>query len=115
MWGPTTKSDSFRGLSPEDEKSAKKVGYSTFRYVNSKGEEVIRFHRMDIIVFSKDRQVATLNTGGWRTVTTKKKMNQFLQEAGFKQGIYQKDFEWFVWDRQTDTEEEFFDGMNVER
>jgi hypothetical protein len=37
-----------------------------------------------------------LRTGGWHTVTTKRRMNQFAEfiDAGFV--VYQKDFAWFV-------------------
>jgi len=37
-----------------------------------------------------------LNSGGWRTVTTKLRMNQFARQYGVRYMVYQKDFDWFV-------------------
>jgi len=37
-----------------------------------------------------------LNTGGWETPTTKKRMNQFAEMMGLNYTVFQKDFEWFV-------------------
>lgn len=38
----------------------------------------------------------TLNTGGWRSVTTKRKMNQAARQFNLGYAVEQKDFEWFV-------------------
>tara|TARA_R110000824_G_scaffold18816_1_gene73898 strand:- start:27 stop:287 length:261 start_codon:yes stop_codon:yes gene_type:complete len=54
------------------------------------------------IVTSKPRigtfgELITLNSGGYRTATTKRRMNEVAKEyynAGFK--VYQKNFDWYV-------------------
>ncbi len=38
----------------------------------------------------------TLDTGGWRTVTTKRKMNQAARQFGLGYRVEQKNFKWFV-------------------
>ena len=38
-----------------------------------------------------------LNSGGWRTVTTKLRMNQFARQYGMGYAIAQKDFSWSVY------------------
>ena len=38
----------------------------------------------------------TLDSGGWRTVTTKRKMNQAARQFGLSYGVHQKDFTWYV-------------------
>lgn len=41
--------------------------------------------------------VVTLNTGGWKSKTTKVRMNQFSHDfTGGRFGVYQKNYEWFV-------------------
>lgn len=53
----------------------------------------------------------TLNSGGWRTATTKTRINQFANEfCGGRFGVYQNKGDWFV--RLPDGKEcEFYDGI----
>lgn len=67
----------------------------------------IRYHSTDILTFHPDGRVV-FNTGGWRTSTTKQRLNRFGPQGV---SIYQRDFEWFIAaDGQT---EEFFDGLTL--
>lgn len=43
-----------------------------------------------------DGEHVTLNSGGWQTVTTKRKMNQAANQFGLRFCVYQRNFEWFV-------------------
>jgi hypothetical protein len=43
-----------------------------------------------------DGSRVTLNSGGWQTVTTKRKMNQAANQFGLRFCVYQKRGEWFV-------------------
>ena len=48
-------------------------------------------------VAKKEGNLITLTTGGWKTNTTKTRMNQFANnfcESKFQ--VYQKNYEWFV-------------------
>lgn len=38
----------------------------------------------------------TLDSGGWETVTTKRKMNQAANQFALGYGVFQKDHKWFV-------------------
>ena len=60
-----------------------------------------------------------LNSGGWRTRTTKERINRFLP-AGYR--VYQKSFDWFVVKPNIENDEaidglpiemKFFDGMRL--
>jgi hypothetical protein len=54
-----------------------------------------------------------LNSGGWLSATTKKKMNQASLQFNLGFSVYQKDFSWFVdYDGQTVP---FVDNMKLER
>ena len=56
-----------------------------------------------------------LNTGGWRSVTTKSRLNALLRLANANLRIYQKDFTWYVHDSALDETIEFHDGISFER
>ena len=51
----------------------------------------IRLHGNQIMQIYRDRIVPT--DGGWRTVTTKARLNKYLPR-GFR--VFQKNFEWFI-------------------
>lgn len=56
--------------------------------------------------------VVRLNSGGWRTATTKLRMNQFANEyCNGAFGVYQKDYAWYVSTKAGDLP--FRDGMEV--
>jgi len=74
---------------------------------------VVTFWNTQIFEFSKEPPYVILNSGGWRTATTKRRMNQCLRSVGLNNiRVFQKDFEWFVSTPQGDFE--FFDGMRFE-
>lgn len=54
-----------------------------------------------------------LDSGGWQTVTTKRKMNQASNQFALGFGVYQRDFEWFV-DLPNGETVEFRDGMTFD-
>lgn len=57
--------------------------------------------------------VVTLDSGGWRTKTTKRRMNQVLGALGISAVVYQNNFIWYVKTNHADTPEvlPFYDGM----
>lgn len=54
----------------------------------------------------------TLYDGGWRTVTTKARLNAILRENGKgNESVYQKNHQWFIsYDNKTET---FQSGMTI--
>lgn len=75
------------------------------------GDLTVRYASTDILVMT-DPCHARLTTGGWRTVTTKRKLNQAASEFSLELSIWQKNREWFVRDR-TGTVHEFYDGIVI--
>ena len=55
---------------------------------------IVRYHDTDIVKFSEN--YIELNTGGWFTATTKKRMNQAASEYGLDFYVYQLDGTWYV-------------------
>lgn len=69
---------------------------------DANGTECVIYH--NTVVASIDRDgVVTLNTGGYNTVTTKRRMNQFFAHHGLRYTVYQSNYQWYVdhpdWDR----------------
>lgn len=68
-----TKSSAFNGRPPA---TARKVANNTFKYVAEDGSNVIRLHTTDVVKLLPDGRIV-LNSGGWKSVTTKDRMNAF--------------------------------------
>ena len=58
------------------------------------GDIKVRYHNTDVVTFNKNE--ITLDTGGWKTVTTKKRMNQVSEQYDLGYHVYQKHGEWYV-------------------
>jgi len=57
--------------------SRKKVAGNTVEYHRANGDRVVRFYKTDILTFSADGAIV-FDTGGWKTKTTKERINRFL-------------------------------------
>jgi hypothetical protein len=49
-----------------------------------------------VVCEALDNGRTRLNSGGWETATTKKRMNQYAEMMGHDWRVYQDDYEWFV-------------------
>jgi len=54
----------------------------------------VTYHRTQIVNATDD--TITLRTGGWQTVTTKRKLNQASQQFALGYGVHQVKGEWFL-------------------
>ena len=52
------------------------------------------FHNTVVAKF--DNETIVLNTGGWETPTTKKRMNQTSEQFNLGFRVFQKDWTWFA-------------------
>lgn len=84
------------------------VARNTFRYERD-GETVVRLHETDIVRKLSDGSVI-LNSGGWKTVTTKDRMNYHLP-VGYS--LYQERGLWYVVRQEDRTRVAYFDGIMV--
>lgn len=50
----------------------------------------------ETLIVEKVGDTITLDSGGWETVTTKRKMNQAARQFALGYSVYQKDHKWFV-------------------
>ncbi len=53
------------------------------------------YHKTEVVRRERNGMI-TLNTGGWRSKTTKTRMNQASSEFKLGFHVYQHDFKWFV-------------------
>jgi len=67
----------------------------------------------EIVLVAGD--LITLSSGGYETVTTKRKMNQASHQFGLGYGVAQRKGKWFVTFRDGRPDIEFIDGMSFER
>ena len=89
------------------------MNFPTYRTTvsNCDGATRVVFHRTTVVGFDSD--TITLNSDGWQTVTTKRRMNQASEYYGLEFQVYQKDFIWYVlWKGET---LEYYDGMTLNR
>lgn len=59
-------------------------------------EFIVRYHSTDVFKFKESTGVVTLNSGGWHTATTMRRMNQAAFEFGLAFKVKQIDFAWYV-------------------
>ena len=87
--------------------------YATATSINTApdGTVAVRYHRTDVCTLHPDGTV-TLRTGGWQTVTTKRRINQALRCFGVPALVYQRRHDWYVAPFGGDGVE-FCDGMRL--
>ncbi len=68
--------------------------YKTVWIDNEEGGLVI-YQKTKIVEWDNNGNV-TLNSDGWESVTTKRKMNQASNQFCLRFGVVQRDFKWFV-------------------
>ena len=70
-----TKAEIMTGV--EGTEGSRVIGPNTVEYtVMGTGAKVIRFHHTNIVTFNPDGSI-TLNSGGWKTATTKERINEY--------------------------------------
>jgi len=96
----TTKAEAFRDTA--EAKGARIIGRNTFRYTRADGSTCIRLHKTDIVCTDKNG-ISTINAAGWRTPTTKERINAYAPVR-----VFQRNALWYV------GEVLFFDGIKVD-
>lgn len=70
------------------------------------GTVQVKYHDTVIIKVDKRGRV-TLDHGGWKTYTTKTRMNQAASELNLDFSVYQDSGRWYVWLRKRDIKLDF--------
>jgi hypothetical protein len=83
----------------------RKLANNTYAERKDDGSIAIRLHATDIVTFNRDGSIVA-NSGGWKTSTTKDRLNQYLPVR-----ICQKSGRWFIADNGNTIE--FQDGLTI--
>ena len=86
-------------------------GVATSIFTDNGYTQVI-YHQTIVVKFNADSIV--LNSGGWRTVITKLRMNQAAVQFGLSYGVFAKLGKWYVNTPQGETAD-FHDEMRISR
>lgn len=70
------------------------VGKTATRIYQSDGFTCIRYHHTDVVKFNSKKII--LNSDGWKTATTKTRMNQASVQFGLGFHVWQEKGQWFV-------------------
>ena len=82
----------------------RKLANNTYLVSNEDGSFGVRLHNTQVVKYYPDKTL--LFSGGWHTVTTKQRINEYSNA-----GLYQKDFCWYI---DIDGKAvDFFDGIAV--
>ena len=87
---------------------------SNYRTTISTNDGKTSITYVNTAIVSFDADTVTLNSGGYQTVTTKRKMNQASNQFCLGYGVYQKDYHWYV-DLPNGKTVEFYDGITINR
>lgn len=94
---------------PTREDRGKLIAKATRRWDLPDGSFRVRYHATTVIAYDAARGVYTLNTGGWATMTTAKRINEYLpRDRGY---VYRKN--WVMMLHTPDGDVELMDGMEV--
>ena len=76
-------------------------GRATSVFTDDEGILNVVYHATHVVRSFPGGKIV-LDTGGWRTVTTKTRMNQAANQFKLGYYVFQKDFNWFVeWQGKT--------------
>jgi len=90
-----TKAQIMAGVQIQPGSKSKLVDRNTVEYLDTNGNRVWRFHRTDIASLSPSG-ILTLNSGGYRTPTTKGRINWVLGQVKAGMCLHQSRREWFI-------------------
>ena len=86
-------------------KMQRKIANNTYLVEIDAHAIAVRLHATNVVTYHRDGRII-LNTGGWRTSTTKTRLNDYSPAR-----ISQRKGEWFA--HFNGEEHEFFNGMDV--
>jgi len=101
-----TKSEMISDIDSNTIKSCNIIGNNTLEIYYTDNSRAIRLHHTDIITFKGNH--FTLDSGGWRTLTTKERINRYLPQRLY---LYQENNIWYIYDKETESRHVFFDGI----
>ncbi len=90
-------------------RQSRKVGNNTYLEKLNDGDIGVRLHNTYIVRYTHDGKII-LNSGGWRTVTTKARINKFIPSNCY---VSQEKFYWYFHNRHSNARFGFYDGLEI--
>jgi len=87
------------------------IGKTGTKIRSEGGKTIVRYHATDVVSF--DEVNVTLNSGGYHTATTKRRMNQAANQYSLPFQVFQKKGNWYITIGNQTTD--FRDGMTFAR
>lgn len=90
------------------------IGTTATSIMVTNGRITVAYHQT--IVVERVNGIITLDSGGWRTATTKTRMNQASNQYGLGFHVWQRDHKWYVTtatDPHSGIDTPFYDGMQI--
>lgn len=78
------------------------IGKHKTKVYTANGFKIVKYHWTEVVKFN-DKEII-LDSNGWRTATTRSRMNQASNQFDLNFGVFQKKGEWFV---------RFYDGRET--
>lgn len=88
-----------------------RISKNNTKITENDGMTCIRLHKTEVVRFNGE--VIILDSGGWRTVTTKTRMNQTSNEYGLGYSVFADKGIWYV--KHNGNTTLYHDGMRLER
>lgn len=89
-----------------------RISKNNTKIQNLDGKTIVTLHQTQIVILNHAARTATLNSGGFQTVTTRTRMTQVFNEMRLGIGVFQRAHKWFV-SLYDGREVPFSDGMTV--
>ena len=70
------------------------LGKTATTIANDGQHTIVTYHATQIVKFNNKEII--LNSGGWKTQTTKTRMNQASNQFGLGYRVFQENFYWFI-------------------
>ena len=77
------------------------------------GRTKVRYHNTDVVEFDPAARKVILNSGGWRTATTRTRIAQACNQFDLGWKVIQENFDWFAWNWKTGEKVPFEDCMEL--
>lgn len=95
---------------PAKAERGKTIAHKTKRFEQPDGSFRVQYHATDVVTYDAAKNSYTLNTGGWNTMTTSKRMTDALPAGWY---VYRRNWIMFVHFADDRDDIEITDGMEV--
>jgi hypothetical protein len=91
------------------------VAHQTVRYNTPDGATRYRYHNTDVFVFAPTStgRLYHLDSDGYRTPTTKKRINTYLREYALPFSLFQQSYTWYLLHGITGEIHPYYDGITI--